>query len=104
MLRAQSYPLSCPTRNHDDNADDGGKMRIGRYDTTSRYSTFACYPLDVRESPNGGWVGRSEITALGGDEFAVVERDNQANDGVDDSNGETQLLRIDKLFWPSSAG
>jgi hypothetical protein len=33
----------------------------------------------VRQSPNGGWVGLSEITALGNGEFAVVERDNQAN-------------------------
>ncbi len=98
MLRAQSYLLSCPTRNHDDNADDRGKVRIGRYNTTSRYWTFAYYPLDVHESPNGGWVGLSEITALGGEEFALVERDNQANDGVDDSNGETQLLRTEGLF------
>jgi hypothetical protein len=148
------------------NVDNGGKVRIGRYNTRSGDWTFAYYPLEVRESPNGGWVGLSEITALGGDEFAVLERDNQAgadarikrvykfsvagvtfkqdggafdtvtktlvddlmddlqapnglvlekvegmtvlpdgttlvvndNDGVDDSNGETQLLRIDGLF------
>ncbi|MGD8874537.1 MAG: esterase-like activity of phytase family protein, partial [Gammaproteobacteria bacterium] len=49
------------------------------YDTTTGNWTFAYYPLDVRESPNGGWVGLSEITSLGGGEFAVVERDNQAN-------------------------
>jgi hypothetical protein len=61
------------------NVDDGGKVRIGRYDTASGEWTFAYYPLDVRESPNGGWVGLSEITALGDGEFAVVERDNQAN-------------------------
>jgi hypothetical protein len=145
------------------NVDDGGKVRIGRYDTSSGDWTFAYYPLDVRESPNGGWVGLSEITYLEQeDKFAVVERDNQAgpdarikriytfsvdgvgfkqdgeifetvtktlaedlmddlqapnglilekiegmtvlpdgamlivndNDGVDDSNGETQLLRL----------
>ncbi|MGD8630583.1 MAG: esterase-like activity of phytase family protein [Gammaproteobacteria bacterium] len=61
------------------NSTDGGKVRIGRYDTTTGNWTFAYYPLDVRESPNGGWVGLSEITSLGGGEFAVVERDNQAN-------------------------
>ena len=149
-----------------DNVADGGKVRIGRYNTGTGDWSFAYYPLDVRESPNEGWVGLSEITALGGDEFAVLERDNQAgpdarikkvykfsvtgvafkadgeafetvsktlvddlmddlqapnglvlekvegmtvlpdgttlvvndNDGVDDSNGETQLLRIDGLF------
>jgi len=61
------------------NVDFGGKVRIGRYDTSTGDWTFAYYPLDVRESPNGGWVGLSEITALGHGEFAVVERDNQAN-------------------------
>ena len=148
------------------NVDDGGKVRIGRYDTSTGDWTFAYYPLDVRESPNEGWVGLSEITALGDDDFAIIERDNQANtdarikkvysidvgsvtfkaegetfdtldktlvddlipyleatnglvlekieslavtsdgdmlfandnDGVDDSSGETQLIRIDDVF------
>lgn len=61
------------------NRDDGGKVRIGRYDRARGEWTFAYYPLDVRESPNGGWVGLSEITALGKGYFAVIERDNQAN-------------------------
>ncbi len=146
--------------------DDGGKVRIGRYNTVTGDWTFAYYPLEVRQSPNGGWVGLSEITALGNGEFAVVERDNQANtdarikrvykfslagvtfkpegnlfdtlnktlvrdlipdleatgglvlekieslavtkkgdllfandnDGVDDSSGETQLVRVKKVF------
>jgi hypothetical protein len=148
------------------NVDDGGKVRIGRYDTSTGDWTFAYYPLNVRESPNEGWVGLSEITALGDDDFAIIERDNQANtdarikkvysidvgnvtfkaegetfdtldktlvddlipyleatnglvlekieslavtsdgdmlfandnDGVDDSSGETQLIRIDDVF------
>lgn len=54
-------------------------MRVGRYDTESGAWTFAYYPLEVRLSPNGGWVGLSEITALRNGQFAVVERDNQAN-------------------------
>lgn len=151
------------------NTDDGGQVRIGRYDTASREWTFAYYPLEVRQSPNGGWVGLSEITALGDGRFAVIERDNQANtdarikhiyafsvnnvifrpegepfdvltktlirdlmpdleatggmvlekieslavtrkgdmlfandnDGVDDSNGETQLIRINGVFEKS---
>lgn len=29
-------------------------------------------------SPNGGWVGLSDIATLGGGQFLVVERDNQA--------------------------
>jgi hypothetical protein len=154
-----------------DAGDPSGLVRIGRYETNSGDWTFAHYPLDPGESPNGGWVGLSEITALGGDEFAVVERDNQGgpdarikriykfsidgvtfkpaaefgtfdvvgktlmrdliaagdmsapngniiekveglarlangdalvstdNDGVDDSNGETQQFRIPGLFY-----
>lgn len=148
------------------NTTDGGKVRIGRYDTSTGNWTFAYYPLDVHQSPNVGWVGLSEITALGNGEFAIVERDNMANtdarikkvynidvssvtfkaagsaydtlgktlvrdlmpdllatngmvlekvesltvtsegdmlfandnDGVSDSNGETQLIRINKAF------
>ena len=133
--------------------------------------SFYYYPLEIPTSPNGGWVGLSEITHLGDDRFAVIERDNQGgpdatikriyefsiagltptadpapgitpdfpvvekrlvrdlmadlqqrgglvlekieglavtprgtalvvndNDGVDDSNGETQLIRIKGLF------
>ncbi|MGD8854011.1 MAG: esterase-like activity of phytase family protein [Gammaproteobacteria bacterium] len=152
-----------------DDPDD--RVRIGRYDVASGDWTFLYYPIEAPVSANGGWVGLSELTYLGDDEFAVVERDNQAgpdavikriykfsiadltpledpaagvtpsfpvvekeliddlmddlqapnglvlekiegmavlsdgttlvvndNDGVDDSNGETQLLRIDGLF------
>ncbi len=151
--------------------DPANQVRIGRYDVTSGEWTFFYYPLDLPLSPNGGWVGLSEIVSLGGDEFAVIERDNQAgpdavikkiykfsvaglkplsdpavgttptfpvvtkslvrdlvpdlkatgglilekieglavtrrgtayvvndNDGVDDSNGETQLIRLKGLF------
>lgn len=151
--------------------DPKGKVRIGRYDTVSGAWAFFFYPIEAATSPAGGWVGLSELTALGGDAFAVIERDDQAgtdatvkriyrfslaglapqpdpglgvtpafpvvsktlvrdllpdlqatggavlekieglvvlpdgdalvvndNDGVDDSNGETQLLRIEDLF------
>jgi hypothetical protein len=57
--------------------DPEDKVRIGRYDLTSKEWKFAYYPLDEATSPNGGWVGLSEITALGEDNFAVIERDNQ---------------------------
>jgi hypothetical protein len=35
------------------------------------------YPLDAVASPNGGWVGLSDITAIGNNRFMLVERDNQ---------------------------
>jgi len=62
--------------------DPDGQVRIGRYDTASSEWTFYYYPLDAVESPAGGWVGLSDITAISPSEFAVVERDNQgATDG-----------------------
>ncbi len=149
--------------------DPNGNVRIGRYETATGEWSFYYYPLDPRESANGGWVGLSEITAIGNDEFLVIERDNQGgpdaaikrlykfstkgltavsdsvdvttipvvtkslvrdlmgdlkatgglvlekveglavdedgtayivndNDGVDDSNGETQLLKFKNIF------
>ncbi|HMN96135.1 MAG TPA: esterase-like activity of phytase family protein [Phycisphaerales bacterium] len=58
--------------------DPADLARIGRYDTVRGDWTFAYYPLDAATSPNGGWVGVSEVTALGGGRFATVERDDQA--------------------------
>ncbi len=149
--------------------DASQHVRIGRYHTPSQQWTFFYYPLDAAASDNGGWVGLSDLSYLGNDEFAVIERDNQGgpdaaikrlysfsiagltpdadngseptfpvlnktllrdlmpdlaatggltlekveglavtdegtvlvvndNDGVDDSNGETQLLRLEGLF------
>ncbi|MBR9910951.1 MAG: esterase-like activity of phytase family protein [Gammaproteobacteria bacterium] len=139
---------------------DVDHARIAVYDLGAATWSFLFYPLDPRESQNGGWVGLSEITALGNGEFMVVERDNQAgpdaaikrlytfdttgledgavvtktlledlmddlqapgglvlekiegaavlpdgdvlivndNDGVDASNGETQLINLGKLL------
>lgn len=73
-------------------AESGGKLvvamqrawagesqpRIAVFDLSSRTWQFHFYPLDPAVSPNGGWVGLSEITALGNNRFLVVERDNQA--------------------------
>lgn len=135
-------------------------VRIGIYDIATESWSFVFYPLDAPESQNGGWVGLSEIGALGNGEFLVIERDNQGgpdaaikrlykfdvtglangsllnktlvrdvlddlrgtggmvtekiegiailesgnvimvndNDGVEDSNGETQLINLGKLF------
>lgn len=66
--------------------DPAGNVRIGVYtpalDTTPGEDagewTFFYYPLDAVASPAGGWVGLSEITALGDGRFAIVERDNQS--------------------------
>ncbi|MEL7487922.1 MAG: esterase-like activity of phytase family protein, partial [Pseudomonadota bacterium] len=58
--------------------DPDDLVRIGRYDTATGDWTFAYYPIEAPTSPNGGWVGLSEISSVGGGEFAVLERDNQA--------------------------
>ncbi len=59
-----------------DAGDDAAFARIGRLSPEGDW-TFASYPLDPVESPNGGWVGLSEIVAVSGGEFLVLERDNQ---------------------------
>jgi Uncharacterized protein conserved in bacteria len=133
------------------------QARIAVLDPADGSWNFYFYPLDEATSPNGGWVGLSELTALGNGEFLVVERDNQAgpdarvkklyrfsvtdesviskklvrdlmadlsrpgglvlekieglaltrngdiyivndNDGIDSSNGETQLLNLGRLL------
>ncbi len=54
-----------------------GTTKIGRYEVSTGKWTFATYELDDRESPAGGWVGLSEVTALPNGNLAIVERDNQ---------------------------
>ncbi len=145
-------------------------VRIGFYSVNDGTWRFLYYPIEEPTSDNGGWVGLSDISYIGDQRFAVIERDNQGgtdasikriysfsiqgkipsidtgtinpnfdvvekqleidlmptlagkngavlekiegltvlkngtalivndNDGVDDSNGETQLIRLRKLF------
>jgi hypothetical protein len=51
--------------------------KLAVYDPATAGWAFVHYPLTDPQSPAGGWVGLSEITALGGDRFALIERDNQ---------------------------
>src|SRR5690606_38469096 len=57
--------------------DPNNHVRIGRYNTATGAWTFFYYEISDPESPNGGWVGLSEIVALDGGELLVIERDNQ---------------------------
>jgi DNA-binding beta-propeller fold protein YncE len=61
-----------------DPVNKNGNPLIGVFDLTAQTWSFLSYPIDPVVSPNGGWVGLSEISALGGNRFLVVERDNQA--------------------------
>ena len=58
--------------------DPNDQVRIARYDTKNDEWRFFYYTLDLPTSPNGGWVGLSEIVALDAETFLVLERDNQA--------------------------
>lgn len=51
--------------------------RIGIYNQNTTTWKFVFYPLDAPESQNGGWVGLSDVSSIGGGEFMFVERDNQ---------------------------
>ena len=53
------------------------EARIGIYDTALESWSFVFYPLDKPASQAGGWVGLSDITAVGEGTFLVLERDNQ---------------------------
>ncbi|MEU8241459.1 esterase-like activity of phytase family protein [Actinoplanes missouriensis] len=54
--------------------DPANTARIGRYDTTTKTWSWLLYPLDTAPT---GWVGLSELVAVDGNTFAVIERDNQ---------------------------
>ena len=59
------------------NDDPANHVKLGIYDPSSGEWSFVGYELDAPTSPNGGWVGLSEITYLGDGRFAIIERDNQ---------------------------
>jgi hypothetical protein len=60
-----------------DTANKNGNPKIGVFDLSNSTWSFLSYPIDPVTSPNGGWVGLSEVTAIGSGKFLVVERDNQ---------------------------
>lgn len=53
--------------------------RIGMLNSKTGEWSFVYYPLDKKESQDGGWVGLSDIAPLGNGKFAVLERDNKGN-------------------------
>ncbi len=77
--------------------DPSDRARIGRYDRLTQTWGFAHYPLDAVTSPAGGWVGLSELTHLGGRDFAVIERDNQG--GPDATIKRIQTFSVLGVDW-----
>jgi hypothetical protein len=61
-----------------DDPKDSAKLAI--YSPAQDSWSFVRYPLEAPKSERGGWVGLSEITYLDGDQFALIERDNQPGD------------------------
>lgn len=59
--------------------DPQGMVKILRYTPATQTWGALHYPLDTT-AVAGGWVGLSEITAVGDDTFVVIERDNQFGD------------------------
>lgn len=57
--------------------DPDGTVKLALYSPSDESWSFVRYPIDKPTSPNGGWVGLSEITYLGDRRFALIERDNQ---------------------------
>ncbi|XEC94027.1 esterase-like activity of phytase family protein [Paenibacillus tarimensis] len=55
--------------------------RIARYDLTNETWDFFLYPLETTTT-DGDWIGLSEIVNLGGDRYAVIERDKQIGGAV----------------------
>ncbi|OQW86654.1 MAG: alkaline phosphatase [Rhodoferax ferrireducens] len=59
--------------------DPQGFTKILRYHPATKAWGVLHYPLD-KTTAEGGWVGLSEISAVGPNEFVVIERDNQFGD------------------------
>ncbi len=59
--------------------DPKGMTKILSYSPASKAWGILHYPLDGATG-DGVWVGLSEITAVGNDQFVVIERDNQFGD------------------------
>ena len=57
--------------------DPDSTVKLALYAPADESWSFVHYPIDKPTSPNGGWVGLSEITYLGDRRFALIERDNQ---------------------------
>lgn len=55
-----------------------GSVLVGAYNVAQKSWTAYKYVLDTVPAVEDAWVGLSEITYLGDESFAVIERDNQA--------------------------
>lgn len=70
------YLLAAIQREYATDATIGGvrHTRIARYDLLAERWDFFLYPLETTDAEDD-WIGLSEIVNLGGDRYAVIERD-----------------------------
>ncbi|OLT38718.1 hypothetical protein BJF85_08530 [Saccharomonospora sp. CUA-673] len=61
--------------------NEPGQSTLARYTPATGQWAFAAYPLDT--PPEGGWMGVSELTALGDGRMLVLERDNQRGEDAE---------------------
>ena len=59
--------------------DPEGTVKLISYKPASQEWGALRYPL---ETPGPGWIGLSEITAVGDDRLVIIERDNQLGDNA----------------------
>lgn len=78
--------------------DEPGHVKLMGYNTVSGQWSAVSYQLD---EPTNGWVGLSEITALGNGRFLIVERDNQI--GANAAVKRLYLIDMTGLEFGSSA-
>ncbi|MCR3720609.1 MULTISPECIES: esterase-like activity of phytase family protein [Prauserella salsuginis group] len=60
--------------------NEQGRTTLARYTPATGQWAFAAYPLDA--APDNGWIGVSELTALGDGRLLVLERDNQRGENA----------------------
>lgn len=82
--------------------DPAGTTRIGRHPLDGAGSwQFVHYPLEASSAPQNGGVGLSELTALGGGHFAVLERDDRA--GAEAAIKRIYRFDVSALEWRTDA-
>ena len=72
--------------------DPENHVRLGAYTPSTGEWGFVHTPIAEPTSPNGGWVGLSEVVYVGNDSFLLIERDNQ--DGVESTHKVLTMVSL----------
>ncbi len=77
--------------------DPANTARIGVFNPTANTWIFHHYPLETPTSPNGGWVGLSDLVALGSGQFLALWNVTTRADRTPASSGSTVSM---SPVWP----